>query len=99
RSFGMEAGSQVEPKEIWTIGHSTHTPEEFIAMLKSFRIELIADIRSFPGSKRYPHFNKEALAISLPQNEIEYIHLRELGGRRKTSADSHNTGWRSAAFR
>ena len=86
-------------KNIWTIGHSTHTLTEFMVMLKSFRIELVVDIRSFPGSRRYPHFNKEALAVSLPENEIEYIHLRELGGRRKTTIDSHNTGWRVAAFR
>ena len=45
---------------IWTIGHSTHSLEEFINMLQSFSIELVADIRSFPGSRRYPHFNKEA---------------------------------------
>ena len=86
-------------KNIWTIGHSTRTIEEFIAMLKSFQIEIVADIRSFPGSRRYPHFNKEALSISLPENDIKYIHLRELGGRRKTRADSINTGWRLDAFR
>ena len=88
----------MQPKNIWTIGHSTHTLEVFITMLKSFRIELVADIRCFPGSRRYPHFNKEALIISLPQNEIEYIHLNELGGRRKTTIDSRNTGWRVAAL-
>lgn len=89
----------MQQKKIWTIGHSTHTFEEVIAMLKSFQIELIADIRSFPGSKRYPHFNKEVLEVSLPINEIGYIHLRELGGRRKTNTGSQNTGWRLDAFR
>lgn len=84
---------------IWTIGHSTHTLDEFIAMLKSFQIELVVDIRSFPGSRRYPHFNKEALEISLPENKIEYINLKGLGGRRKVNPDSVNTGWRSLAFR
>jgi uncharacterized protein (DUF488 family) len=86
-------------KSIWTIGHSTRTLEAFIEMLKSFQIELVVDIRSFPGSRRYPHFNKEALKISLPENKIEYIHLVNLGGRRKPLKDSHNTGWRVAAFR
>jgi uncharacterized protein (DUF488 family) len=86
-------------KTIWTIGHSTRTFDEFIEMLKSFRIGLVADIRSFPGSRRYPHFNKEALEVSLPENNLKYIHLRELGGRRKTRPDSINTGWRHAAFR
>jgi len=86
-------------KSIWTIGHSTHEPEVFIDMLKSFQIECVADIRSFPGSNRYPHFNKEALEVSLPENNIKYIHLRELGGRRRMKPDSINTGWRLAAFR
>jgi len=89
----------MQQKKIWTIGHSTHPFEEFVAMLKSFQIELVADIRSFPGSRRYPHFNKEILENLLPLNEIEYVHLRDLGGRRKTNINSHNTGWRVAAFR
>ncbi|MEO6406610.1 MAG: DUF488 domain-containing protein [Ferruginibacter sp.] len=89
----------MQTKIIWTIGHSTHTLEVFTTMLKSFGIELVADIRSYPGSRRYPHFNKEALTISLPENGIEYIHLRALGGRRKTNIDSQNTGWRLPAFR
>lgn len=85
--------------EIWTIGHSTHTFEDFTAMLKSFEIDMVVDIRSFPGSRRYPQFNKETLAVTLPENDIEYVHLRELGGRRKTLKDSKNTVWRVAAFR
>ncbi len=89
----------MKQKTIWTIGHSIRPLEVFVAMLKSFQIELLVDIRSFPGSKRYPHFNKEALIISLPENEIEYTHLVKLGGRRKPRPDSHNTGWRVAAFK
>jgi uncharacterized protein (DUF488 family) len=84
---------------IWTIGHSTHPFEEFIAMLHSFKIELLADIRSFPGSRRYPQFNKESLSVSLPENNIKYIHIPALGGRRKANPDSINTGWRHIAFR
>jgi uncharacterized protein (DUF488 family) len=86
-------------KIVWTIGHSTHPLDEFMAMIKSYRIERVADIRSLPGSKRYPQFNKEALEVSLPENNIKYIHLSELGGLRKTRPDSVNTGWRIAAFR
>ena len=89
----------MKEKIIYTIGHSTHTLEEFVAMLKSFNIELLADIRSFPGSRKFPHFNKENLPASLAENNIEYIHLRNLGGRRKVNPDSCNTGWRVAAFR
>ncbi|HZW64956.1 MAG TPA: DUF488 domain-containing protein, partial [Hanamia sp.] len=54
----------MKQKIIYTIGHSTHSLEEFIAMLKSFNIELLADIRSFPGSRKFPHFNKENLPAS-----------------------------------
>jgi uncharacterized protein (DUF488 family) len=86
-------------KTIWTIGHSTHSFEELVAMLHSFSIELIADIRSYPGSRKFPQFNKEVLEISLPQNKMQYVHLRNLGGRRKANPDSKNTGWRNIAFR
>ncbi len=86
-------------KTIWTIGHSTRSLEELIAMLHSFNIELIADIRSFPSSRKFPHFNKEALEVSLPENNIQYVHLKDLGGRRKPNPDSKNTAWRHIAFR
>jgi len=89
----------MKEKIIYTIGHSTHTLEEFVALLKSFNIEFLADIRSFPGSRKFPHFNKENLPASLAENNIEYIHLRNLGGRRKVNPESCNTGWRVAAFR
>ena len=84
---------------IWTIGHSTHSLDEFIAMLKSFNIECVADIRSYPGSRKFPQFNREALEISLPLNEIRYVHIKNLGGRRKVNPDSQNTVWRHPAFR
>ena len=86
-------------KNIWTIGHSTHSLDEFIAMLKSFNIECVADIRSYPGSRKFPQFNREALEISLPLNEIKYVHIKNLGGRRKVNPDSQNTVWRHPAFR
>jgi len=88
-----------EDKTIWTIGHSTRPMEEFIAMLHSFNIELVADIRSFPGSRKFPQYNKETLQVSLPQSNIQYVHLKSLGGRRKVKPDSKNTVWRNAAFR
>lgn len=86
-------------QNIWTIGHSTHTFTTFLELLKSFDIALVADIRSFPGSRRYPHFNKDALAASLAQHKIGYKHFPDLGGRRKPKPDSNNAGWRLAAFR
>ena len=86
-------------KRIWTIGHSTHPIEKFIQMLKSFGITTLVDVRSLPGSRKFPQFDKEALEKSLPENNINYIHSINLGGRRKTSKASKNTGWRLASFR
>lgn len=86
-------------KTVWTIGHSTHTLEVFIEMLHSFQIEMIVDIRSYPGSRRYPQFNKESLEVSLPEKGIGYLHNKDLGGRRKVHPDSKNTAWRHEAFR
>ncbi|HYF68877.1 MAG TPA: DUF488 domain-containing protein [Ohtaekwangia sp.] len=88
-----------DEKLVYTIGHSTHSAEDFLALLKSFGIEQLIDIRRYPGSRRYPHFNKEALAASLSGHNIDYIHLEQLGGRRTTRPDSKNTAWRHAAFR
>ena len=86
-------------KLIWTIGHSTRTIDELIDMLQSFGIELVADVRNYPGSRRYPQFNKDALAISLAKSGIQYVHIKELGGRRKPNPQSKNTAWRNEAFR
>jgi len=84
---------------IWTIGHSTRTIDEFISLLEENGVKLLADVRSWPGSKRYPQFNKEALAESLDANGIRYEHFPELGGKRKSKQDSRNTAWRNASFR
>ena len=84
---------------IWTIGHSTRTIDEFISLLKANEIKMLADVRAFPGSKRYPHFNKDALAKSLSEQGIRYEHFPELGGKRKSKPDSRNTAWRNASFR
>ena len=84
---------------IWTIGHSTRTIDEFISLLKENEINLLADVRAWPGSKRYPHFNKDALAESLNAHGIRYEHFPELGGKRKSKPDSRNTAWRNASFR
>ena len=84
---------------IWTIGHSTRGIDEFIALLQENQIKLLIDVRAFPGSKRYPQFNKEALAKSLNGQGIRYEHFPELGGKRKAKPDSRNTSWRNASFR
>jgi uncharacterized protein (DUF488 family) len=87
------------PSLVWTIGHSTRSLDEFIALLNSFGIQVLVDVRNFPGSRKFPHFNKEALEASLPAHSIRYVHIKGLGGRRKGNPDSLNTGWRSLAFR
>lgn len=87
------------PPTIWTIGHSTHPIEEFIALLKAHSIETLADVRTHPGSRKFPQFNKDTLADSLKAAGIDYIHIPDLGGRRKPRPDSRNTAWRSASFR
>ena len=84
---------------IWTIGHSTRTIDEFISLLKANDINLLADVRAWPGSKRHPHFNKDTLAESLNAHAIRYEHFPELGGKRKSKPDSRNTAWRNASFR
>jgi uncharacterized protein (DUF488 family) len=84
---------------VWTIGHSTRAIDEFISLLRANQIKLLVDVRSLPGSKRYPQFNKEALAHSLGKVGIRYEHFPELGGRRKTRPDSKNTAWRNESFR
>src|ERR1043166_1175484 len=85
--------------QMWTIGHSTRAIELFLSLLKENGIKLVADVRMFPGSKRYPQFNKENLAKSLTDHGIRYEHFPELGGRRKARKDSHNTAWRNESFR
>jgi uncharacterized protein (DUF488 family) len=84
---------------MWTIGHSTRTIDIFISLLEENGIKLVADVRSLPGSKRYPQFNRETLANSLKEHGIRYEHFPELGGRRKAKKDSHNTAWRNPSFR
>jgi uncharacterized protein (DUF488 family) len=84
---------------IWTIGHSTRTIDEFISLLNQNEIKLLVDVRAWPGSKRYPQFNKDALAESLNAHGIRYEHFPELGGKRKSKPNSRNTTWRNASFR
>ena len=88
----------IDPATIWTIGHSTRTLDEFLGLLADYRIEAIADVRRFPGSRRHPHFASEALAETLPAHGITYQWLPQLGGRRKVQPDSPNTAWRNASF-
>lgn len=87
------------PATVWTVGHSTLALEAFLALLATHGIEAIADVRRFPGSRRHPHFSREALEPSLREAGLDYQWLPQLGGRRTPKPDSPNTGWRNASFR
>ncbi|HYC32084.1 MAG TPA: DUF488 domain-containing protein [Gemmatimonadales bacterium] len=84
---------------VWTVGHSTRALEDFLELLAEHGIEAVADVRRYPGSRRWPHFAREPLAASLTGRGLVYVWLPELGGRRAPRPDSPNTAWRSAAFR
>ncbi|MEP6926029.1 MAG: DUF488 domain-containing protein [Ginsengibacter sp.] len=86
-------------KVIYTIGHFTKTLDEFITLLQTFSIQMLVDVRSYPGSRRYPYFNKENILKVLPARDIFYLHIPYLGGKRKTSCQSKNTAWKNEAFR
>ncbi len=88
-----------DPPPIWTIGHSNRSIEEFVHLLKINLIKAVADVRRFPGSRKYPQYGIESLAESLEQAGIIYRHFPKLGGRRTPRKDSHNDAWRNAAFR
>lgn len=73
--------------------------EEYLALLEGQKIELLIDIRTYPGSRRFPHFNKENLETFLPDHNIGYRHMVGLGGRRRPEKNSSNIAWRHPSFR
>jgi uncharacterized protein (DUF488 family) len=90
----------VSPPEILTVGHSTHSEQEFLSLLRGHGIEALADVRRFPSSRRLSHFNAAALERALGEAGVEYARLGDkLGGRRSAAADSPNAGWRVPGFR
>src|SRR5512146_1728242 len=92
-------GDESRGSRLWTIGHSTRSLAEFLALLRANGITHVADVRRFPGSRKYPHFNSRELAEALATAGIGYTHMPELGGRRTPRPDSPHTAWRNAAFR
>ncbi len=84
---------------VWTVGHSNRPIADFIALLRSFDIEAIADVRRFPGSRRWPQFGTPALGEALDAHGIAYRWIPALGGRRKGQPDSINVAWRNPSFR
>lgn len=88
-----------QPREIYTIGHSTRSIEEFITLLQAHGIEKIIDIRTIPHSKHNPQFEQEELKTLLKHEKMGYRHLKELGGLRHPNKNSTNIGWKNASFR
>ena len=87
--------------EIYTIGHSSHSKEFFEKMLKDNSIEVLADVRAFPGSRKWPQFSKDIFPACLEAENIGYRHLPKLGGRRRKSKeieDDVNAGWNNRSF-
>ena len=84
---------------MYTIGHSTRSGEEFLAVLEAYGIELLVDVRRLPGSRRLPQFDSATLSESLAARGIDYCWIATLGGRRRPTASSPSTGWRHPAFR
>ena len=84
---------------ISTVGHSTHSIEEFLGILEAHGIRQLVDVRTMPRSRRVPQFNRESLPASLQTAGILYRHMPGLGGLRHAKRDSTNTGWRNASFR
>jgi uncharacterized protein (DUF488 family) len=84
---------------VFTVGHSTLQTERFSALLQTYGIERLVDIRTIPRSRHNPQFNDSALAASLTAHNLEHVHIPALGGLRHAHKDSANTGWRNASFR
>lgn len=89
------------PLQVFTIGHSNRSPEELLSLLREFEIGAVADIRRYPSSRKFPHFNRETLREFLNARNIDYVWLEALGGRRHKgkSEDSPNMGLQSLGFR
>jgi uncharacterized protein (DUF488 family) len=84
--------------EILTVGHSTHEAQAFLDLLRARGVQVLADVRRFPSSRRMPWWGAGELAAALAEAEIEYVHLGELGGRRDPVPGSVNGGWRVGQF-
>ncbi len=84
---------------LYTIGHSTRSADELIALLQEHDVEHLVDVRTMPRSRRNPQFNVDVFPETLREADIEHTHLKDLGGLRKTSEDSPNKAWRNESFR
>jgi uncharacterized protein (DUF488 family) len=96
----MNQESSAMPPSVFTIGHSTHPLDRFLALLARHEIEALVDIRRFPGSRKHPQFGQDNLAAALQKSGLEYHWLEALGGRRhKQQEESPNLGLENKGFR
>jgi len=84
---------------LWTIGHSNRDLADFLALLRGGEIELVADVRRFPSSRRHPHFAGKRLSAELERIGIGYVHIPELGGHREPRPSSPHAGLPPGPFR
>ncbi len=91
--------TQTAQSTIFTIGHSTRTLPEFVAILRRCSVAVVVDVRSVPRSRHNPQFNKETLPAALKAEGIAYVHMPDIGGLRRPARDSVNTAWRNKSFR
>lgn len=87
------------PRTVHTVGHSTRGLEEFLALLRAHAVGVVVDVRRWPTSRRFPHFRKDELERALAADGVRYVWRGDLGGYRRPSPGSPNTGWRVGAFR
>ncbi len=85
--------------KLWTIGHSTRSLDEFLSIIAAYELQVLVDVRTFPGSRRHPHFNQGQLSKSLSTIDVEYRHLPKLGGLRTPSPHSANIAIQNPSFR
>jgi uncharacterized protein (DUF488 family) len=85
--------------EVLTVGHGTLGADEFAGVLRAGGIDVLVDVRSYPGSRRHPHFARERMEVWVPEAGVEYRWERRLGGRRRVRADSVNVVLRNDSFR
>lgn len=95
----MAAANSWRGIQIYTVGHSTRSLDELVALLRAFDVAMVVDIRTIPRSRKNPQFNEDAFRLALRSRRLRYRHLPELGGLRRPRKDSPNAGWRNVSFR
>jgi len=93
------AARRRSPTVVLTVGHSTRSQEDFVALLQAHAVKRLVDVRSIPRSRHNPQFNRDRIASALRRAGVSYLHMKDLGGLRHPRSDSPNTAWRNASFR